>query len=87
VASSLTLLCGNQVGNAGIAISDGLSPFWRNFRVSGQLQLALQSGPMAARSLALWPSASTVLFFALAGSVLRHRRAVRLARGARKQAD
>jgi hypothetical protein len=51
------------------------------------LQLALQSGPMAARSLALRPSAATVLFFALAGSVLRHRRAVPLARGARKQAD
>jgi hypothetical protein len=28
------------------------------------LQLALQSGPMGARSLALWPSAATVLFFA-----------------------
>jgi cation transport ATPase len=46
------------------------------------LQLAVQTGPMAARSLAFWPSAATVLVSVLAGTFLMHWRALRLARSA-----
>jgi hypothetical protein len=50
------------------------------------VQLAWQNGPMAARSLGFWPSAATVLMAVLAGAWLMHRRALRLAGGARDPA-